>query len=135
MKPGKSGEVMAAEEFLPGISVFGKTSCHDPCADQRHSPIAREESRLNFETASGLIASGDYDLVVLDELNIVLYYDFLSKEEVLPTLMSRPEHVDIVITGRHAPDWLIEAADLVTEMVELKHPCADGLPARIGIEL
>jgi len=132
MKRNTSGEVIAAETLVPAISLFGKTSPYDPAADQRRSPILREESRRNFEIAADLISSGEYDLVVLDELSIALFYDFLDKDEVLPVLLSRPEHVDLVITGRHAPDWLIEAADLVTEMVEVKHP---NLPARLGIEL
>ncbi len=135
LKPNTSGEVIAAERFIPDIDIFGSTSPYDAAADQRNSPILREESRRNFETASDLISSGDYDLVVLDELNVVLFYEFLNSGEVLPIISGRPEHVDLVITGRYAPDWLIGAADLVTEMADLKHPSVEGVPARIGIEV
>ncbi len=132
MKPNTSGEVIAAEKLAPAIEVFGETSPYDAAGDQRNSLVLREESRRNFDGAADLISSGEYDLIVLDELNIALFYGFLEKDEVLPVLVNRPENVDIVITGRHAPDWLIEAADLVTEMVEVKHP---NHPARLGIEL
>ncbi|MBP6963294.1 MAG: cob(I)yrinic acid a,c-diamide adenosyltransferase [Armatimonadetes bacterium] len=134
MKPNPSGEDIAAGECLPGVSIFGETSPYDPTEDQRASPILRAESRGNFEEAARLIASGEYDLVVLDELNIVLHYEFLAAEEVLPALADRPGSLDVVITGRYAPDWLISAADLVTEMVELKHPADAGAPPRPGIE-
>lgn len=134
MKPGVSGEVIAAGEFIPAIAVFGETSPHDPCVDQRNSPVLREETRRNFAAASRAIGSGDYDLVVLDELNIVLHYEFLTSEDVLPVLAGRPPGMDVVITGRYAPDWLIRTADLVTEMVETKHPASVGAPPRAGIE-
>lgn len=134
MKPNASGEDIAAGDCLPGISIFGTTSPYDPTENQRESSVLRNESRSNFDEAARLIASGEYDLVVLDELNIVLHYDFLAPGEVLPVLADRPASVDIVITGRYAPEWLISAADLVTDMVELKHPVDAGAPPRPGIE-
>ncbi len=134
LKPGTSGEVIAAERCVPAISVFGETSPHDPSVDQRHSPVLREECRRNFDDAARLIAADDYDMVVLDELCVVLFYGFVSKDEVLSVLMGRPACVDIVITGRYAPEWLVDAADLVTAMTDVKHPAAEGVSARTGIE-
>jgi cob(I)alamin adenosyltransferase len=116
------------------LEVFGETSAYDVCADQRHSPELHSDCARNFETARTLILSAKYDLVILDELNIVLFYDFLSAEDVLSVLREKPERTEVVITGRYAPEWLIDAADLVTEMREIKHPSSNGVRARKGIE-
>lgn len=134
LKPNTSGEVVAGERFAPELAVFGHTRPYDACANQRDCPELREDSRENFRMASELTLSGDYDLVVLDEINMVLFYDFVTREEMLGLLMNAPKKTEIVLTGRYAPDWLIEAADLVTEMTEIKHPANEGQPARKGIE-
>ena len=73
-------------------------------------------------------------LVVLDELNIVLRYDYLDLGEVLEALKNRPADCHVVVTGRNAKDELIEIADLVTEMTQVKHPFRDGVKAQAGIE-
>ena len=75
-----------------------------------------------------------YDLVLLDELNIVLRYDYLPLDEVVAFLADRPEDLHVVVTGRNAKDPLIEAADLVTEMTMVKHPFRSGVKAQQGIE-
>lgn len=84
---------------------------------------------------SEIIKSGDYDLVIMDELNIALYYKLIDLEAVLDILRSKPEHIEIVITGRYAPNEIIEIADLVTEMKEVKHYFTKGVDARLGIEM
>ena len=73
-------------------------------------------------------------MVVCDELNIALRYDYLPLEEVLETLRNKPEDTHVIITGRNAPDALIEFADLATEMELLKHPFRSGVKAQAGIE-
>ena len=75
-----------------------------------------------------------YDLVLLDELNIVLRYNYLPLDEVVAFLAERPEDLHVVVTGRNAKDPLIEAADLVTEMTMVKHPFRSGVKAQQGIE-
>ena len=75
-----------------------------------------------------------YDMLVFDELNIVLRYDYLDLAEVVETLRQRPPMLHIVVTGRNAKPELIEAADLVTEMTEIKHPFQAGVKAQKGIE-
>jgi cob(I)alamin adenosyltransferase len=134
MKTTDSGEVIAAERLSPDLVVVGETSLYDPCVDQRGSAKLRNESKRNFEKAEELVLSGDFDLVVLDEINIVLHYDFISEYQMLHLLHRRPKHTEIIMTGRYAPDWLIEAADLVTQMVEIKHPSDAKMKARKGIE-
>jgi cob(I)alamin adenosyltransferase len=76
----------------------------------------------------------EHRLVVLDELNIVLRYDYLDTAEVLEVLQSRPAMKHVVVTGRNAKDEIIEAADLVTEMEQVKHPFRSGVKAQVGIE-
>lgn len=91
-------------------------------------------ARAAWEIAKTRILDPDVKMVLLDELNIVLRYDYLPLEEVLETLKARPEDKHVVVTGRNAPDGLIEAADLATEMTMLKHPFRDGVKAQAGIE-
>ncbi|GAF77511.1 unnamed protein product, partial [marine sediment metagenome] len=80
------------------------------------------------------INSGQYDVVILDEFTYPLKYGWLPMEEVLETLRNRPPGLHVVITGRDAPQELIDFADLVTEMREVKHPYQKGIKAQPGIE-
>jgi cob(I)alamin adenosyltransferase len=82
-----------------------------------------------------IIQSGKYDLVIMDELNIALYYKLFEIDSVLEILKSKPKHVEIVITGRYAHERIIDIADLVTEMVEVKHYYSKGIDARLGFEM
>lgn len=91
-------------------------------------------ARECWELARQKISSGEYDIVVLDELTYPLTYGWIPVEEVLETLRQRPEGLHVVITGRDAPPELIDFADLVTEMREVKHPHQKGLKAQPGIE-
>lgn len=75
-----------------------------------------------------------YDMVILDELNIVLRYDYLPLDEVISVLSEKPADLHVVVTGRNAKDALIDAADLVTEMTQIKHPFRSGVKAQKGIE-
>ncbi len=81
-----------------------------------------------------IITSGEYDLVIFDEVTIALYFKFLTIEEVLEALNHRHEKCEIIITGRYAPEELIDAADLVTEMKEIKHYYTKGVLSRKGID-
>jgi len=87
-----------------------------------------------WEAARGAITTGDYDVVVLDEVNVALAYGLLEWPPVREALEARPMHVEVVLTGRGAPSELAEMADLVTEMVPRKHYYDAGVIARLGIE-
>jgi cob(I)alamin adenosyltransferase len=87
-----------------------------------------------WQAAREMIADPSYKLVLLDELNIVVRYDYLPLAEVLAVLRSKPRDLHIVVTGRNATPELIEAADLVTEMTLVKHPFRAGVKAQKGIE-
>lgn len=87
-----------------------------------------------WDRARERIASGEYDLVVLDEFTYPLIYGWVALDEVIDTLRQRPEHVSVIITGRDAPPALIDFADTVTEMREIKHPYQKGITALAGID-
>jgi cob(I)alamin adenosyltransferase len=80
------------------------------------------------------MASGDYDIVVLDEITYPISYGWLDVDEVIETLRARPSDLHVVLTGRDAHDKLIEFADLVTEMREVKHPFNTGIKAQPGVD-
>jgi cob(I)alamin adenosyltransferase len=95
----------------------------------------RELARLGWEKAKDEIDHGKYDIIILDELNYVLSYGLLSLEPILDTIKNRRKNLHLVITGRNAPEELIQQADLVTEMHLVKHPYKDqGVKAQKGIE-
>ncbi len=87
-----------------------------------------------FKKAADLIASGEYDLVVLDEINIALRYEYLSVEQVIEGLDARTDKTGVILTGRDAPEALCDYADLVTEMTEIKHPFKAGIKAQRGVD-
>jgi cob(I)alamin adenosyltransferase len=91
-------------------------------------------ARAAWEQAKAMIADPAYRLILLDELNIVLRYDYLPIAEVVETLRAKPRDLHIVVTGRNAKPELIEIADLVTEMTLVKHPFRGGVKAQAGIE-
>jgi len=91
-------------------------------------------AREAFEFAKNTVDSGRYDIVVLDEINVVLSLRMIGVDEVIQLIKNKPKHVELILTGRNAPKEIIEAADLVTEMREVRHPYAHGVPPRKGIE-
>ncbi len=94
----------------------------------------RAHAREAWDLAKEKMYSGEYDLVVLDELTYPLIYDWLPLHEVLDALSKRPSWLHVIVTGRDAPPALMEAADMVTEMQEVKHPFQKGIKAQPGIE-
>jgi cob(I)alamin adenosyltransferase len=92
------------------------------------------KAHRGLERAREAMLSGEYDIVVLDEVNVAIWFGLLETEEVLSFLDQKPEHVEVVLTGRRAPQALIDRADLVTEMLPVKHYYQDGVQARVGIE-
>ncbi|RLI18815.1 cob(I)yrinic acid a,c-diamide adenosyltransferase [Candidatus Bathyarchaeota archaeon] len=100
-------------------------------------PAEKEDVKLAEEAlalAEKVIKSGEYDIVILDEVNVALDLKLIKTEKVVELMKSKPRHVELVLTGRYAPAEIVEIADLVTEMKEIKHPFSKGQQARKGIE-
>ena len=125
-------ELKSLERFSPQIKVkqYGR-------AKFVHSKPAKEDfaaAREGYKEIKGIIKSGQYDLVILDEANIAVYFKLLSVEDLLALIDEKPESLELIFTGRKADPKLIEKADLVTEMKEVKHYYSKGVLAREGIE-
>ncbi|MDE0388157.1 MAG: cob(I)yrinic acid a,c-diamide adenosyltransferase [Rhodospirillales bacterium] len=127
-----TGERAVLERFpdLVTVRVMGEGFTWDTQDRQRDIAAAKKA----WESAKEFLADPSYRLVVLDELNIVLRYDYLDLDEVLAGLAARDPGQHVVVTGRNAKPALIEMADLVTEMTEIKHPFRAGVKAQVGIE-
>jgi len=100
-------------------------------------PPSEEDIKLAnqaLELAEQIVSSGEYDVVVLDEINVALHLKLIELDKVIRLIEKKPRHVELVLTGRHAPPKVLELADLVTEMKEVKHPYTKGMPPREGIE-
>jgi cob(I)alamin adenosyltransferase len=127
-----TGERAALERFgdLVTCRAMGEGFTWD--TQDRARDIAA--ARNGWEMAKAMIADPAYRLVVLDELNIVLRYDYLPIDEVVAALKAKPRDLHIIVTGRNARPELVEAADLITEMTLVKHPFRAGVKAQPGIE-
>ena len=130
---GRYGEHLAAEKLAPLLTIVqtgrpGWVNTKDITED-RH---AAQEALVQ---AKELLTSGEFDLFVCDEINGAVGFGLISVEQVLELIGSKPEKTELVLTGRNAHDRVIEYADLVTEMREIKHYYQAGVPARTGIEM
>ena len=128
----QTGERVILERFpeQATIRTMGEGFTWDTQDRQRDIVAAKAA----WQAACEMMADESYGLIVLDELNIVLRYDYLPIDEIVRTLRERRDGLHVVVTGRNAKDELIEAADLVTEMGEIKHHFKTGVKAQTGIE-
>jgi len=94
----------------------------------------RELAKKGFERIKEIIFSGEYDVVILDEINVALYLKLLPEKDLLDVIKDKPSHVELVLTGRYVSPQIIQVADLVTEMRKIKHYFSKGVKARKGIE-
>lgn len=132
MKGQPYGELDALRDH-PFITIeqYGDPRC---IRREEVTPAHIAQAQRGLEKARAAMLSGQYDIVVLDEVNVALWFGLLDLQDVLALLDQRPENVEVVLTGRRAPAELIERADLVTEMREVKHYYQQGVLAREGIE-
>ncbi|WP_010546357.1 cob(I)yrinic acid a,c-diamide adenosyltransferase [Sphingomonas elodea] len=142
------GMKVGVVQFIKGAMVTGEKAVFDAFPDQvEFKPMgegftwdtqdrARDiaVTRTAWDEVKRMIADPSYDMVLADELNIALRYEYLPLDEVLAVFGARPPMKHVIATGRNAPDALIEAADLVTEMTQVKHPFRAGVKAQKGIE-
>ncbi len=132
VKGQEYSELKAIRNSLPQITVrqYGL----DCFIINRPTQNDIDAARKGFEEVSEAVLSGEYDLIVMDEAAIAIYYNLFAVEELIELLKRKPVETEIVITGRYAPPELIGFADLVTEMKEVRHYYSEGVKARRGIE-
>ena len=119
---------------LPGVEVakFGlRKWIMDP---KNVSPGEKAEAKAALEAARKAVTSGKYDIVVLDEIIIAVYFKLLEADDVIQLIQDKAPHTELILTGRNADGRIIEAADLVTEMKNIKHPFEKGIASRRGID-
>lgn len=128
----ETGERVVLDKFpdLCVIKAMGEGFSWETQDRERDIAAARHA----WEMAKEMINDPSYKMVILDELNIVLRYENLPLDEVVEVLQNKPEMLHVAVTGRNAKDELIEVADLVTEMTQIKHPFRSGVKAQVGIE-
>jgi len=132
MKGSHYGELEALRDHNQiTIEQYGDVDC---IRREDVTPKHVSQAHDGLKRAQEAMLSHRYDIVVLDEINVAIWFNLLSVEEVLAFLDQRPEDVEIILTGRRAPPELLERADLVTEMREVKHYFQQGVVARDGIE-
>ncbi len=132
VKGMKYSELESLKRFADLITIrqYGRDCFIYKDPDEEDIRAARE----GLEEVRKVMASGEYDVIILDEATIATYYDLFSVDDLLDVIKKRPEGVELVITGRKADPRIMEAADLVTEMKEIKHYYQAGVQARDGIE-
>ena len=130
LKGEEGGEHFLAKKFRPfEIVQIGTGNIFKKSDDELMA-----EARQAFELAEKALISGDYDMVVLDEIFIAHWRGFISRNDILDLIEKKPRHVELIMTGRKAPAEVIKRADLVTEMLMIKHPFSSGIHQRKGIE-
>jgi len=128
------GELESARRLDPNL-VIHQMGRETFVSKDNPDPVDREWAEKGFKLAAETVMSGNYDVVVLDEICCALDFSLISLGEVLDLIRQKPASLELILTGRGAPGEIIEAADLVTEMKEVKHYYRQGITSRIGIEL
>lgn len=134
LKGQKYGELDSIRKLVPLITIeqFGRDAFIHIKEDTKEQDLEKVQEGL--KACFDAMFSGKYQIVILDEINVALHFNLLKEEEVHRFLDQKPPHVEVVLTGRYAPQSLIDRADLVTEMKEIKHYYSKGIKARKGIE-
>lgn len=133
MKGKKYGEVLCAEKYLPDLTMC-RCGLDSFVMKDNPAPVDIELARQGLKLAKEAISSGAYGMVILDEVNVALEFKLIPLDEVLEIIRSKPNEVDLILTGRYAPPEIIEIADMVSEVKEIKHHYAKGVKERAGIE-
>ncbi len=133
LKSGEYSEVRALSRMndLITIKQFGSGKFIEGKPEESDRLLVRK----GLEIIRDALLSEEYDVIIMDEANLAIYYDLIQVDELISVIDQKPDHVEIIITGRFAAEKLMERADLVTEMREIKHYMKRGVRARVGIEL
>jgi cob(I)alamin adenosyltransferase len=135
LKKGEYGELLAVKLFLPELIIieqFGLPEFHHQ--ENEVSIVEREAAEAGMVAAKKAILSGDFRIVILDEINTLLHFKIIAVEPVLQLLAEKPDELEVILTGRYAPEKILARADLITEMLEIRHYYQKKIQARTGIE-
>lgn len=131
MKKGEYSEIKALKKFE---NIFVEQYGAGQFVKGKPSEAERGRCKQGYKQLCSVIKAGKHDIVIADEANIAYKCGLLSEKDLLHMIDIKPEHVELIFTGRGAPMSIIEKADLVTEMTEIKHYYKQGITARVGIE-
>ena len=131
----KSGDWKVGEEkVLRSLGVEWWATGDGFSWDSEDMDESEAVARAGWTTARELVASGEFDVVLLDEITYPINWGWIREEDVIEAIEARPDHTSVIVTGRDAPSALIDAADTVTEMRNVKHAFDAGIPAKRGID-
>jgi len=133
LKGGDYSEIKAIKNCLPTVTVeqYGPKNLINRAPTEQDKQAALQ----GLEAAMQAASSGNYDIVILDEVNVTVFLELLTTEDILAFIQKKPDNVELILTGRYAKDEIIAAADLVSEITEVKHYYTAGVAARVGIEM
>ena len=132
MKGRRYSELDAVEK-LPNFTI-SQHGRDEFISKENPAQIDIDLAQKGFKYAKDIIKNGKYDLVILDELNVAVDYNLISLEDVIRLMKDKPEKLELILTGRYAHPEISLLADVVTEMLEIKHPYQQGIKARKGID-
>ncbi len=129
------GELTSSKRLEPEFELIAAGRGFVGIIDDDH-PIEDHEKAAKdaIEVAKQKIASGDYDIMILDEINYAVKLNLISQQDILDVIAAKPEKTSLVLTGNYVPEAVMAAADLVTEMKEIKHPYQMGIKAKKGVD-
>jgi cob(I)alamin adenosyltransferase len=133
MKGRSYGECIAAEKYLPRLTVH-RSGLDSFVMRDNPAPADIQLARQGFELAKKVVASGKYDMVILDEINVAVDFKLIPLQDVVQLIENKPPSLDLILTGRYAAKKIIGLADTVSEVREIKHHYAAGIKDRAGIE-
>ena len=132
--PWLTGELCAVKRLEPNFKITQLGQGFIKTRKEEHSEATVENARVSWDYAKQEIFSDLYDIIILDEINNMIAHGLLNVEDVISVLKERPKRLNVILTGRNAHDKIIELADMVTEMREIKHHYNNGVKAKKGIE-
>lgn len=134
MKDDEYSEIKALRKFLPNVTIeqYGTGKGFAKKGDLKDYDISCGNN--GYDRAMEILEQDEYDIYIFDEINVAVYMEILNEKQILDLMDKKPEHAELVLTGRYALESVKEKADLVTEMKEIKHYFSQGVKARVGIE-
>jgi cob(I)alamin adenosyltransferase len=133
MKGKKYGEVLAAEKYLSDMTIH-RCGLDSFVMRNNPAPVDIELAGQGLHLARQALSSGEYPMVILDEINVAMDFGLISVDDVVEMVKGRAPTIDLILTGRYAPQAILELADTVSEIKEIRHHYAKGIKERAGIE-